>query len=111
MMQGFYVLAMRRMRRQKKIARAACALALLCAAGAARAYFAAPKAVTAAVSDVPYVAQAENGRLTVSRGGQTILRTDIDVRTLPKADREALSQGISLPDAEALARLLEDYGS
>ena len=39
------------------------------------------------------------------------MRTDIDTRALPAADREALADGIVLADAEALAKLLEDYGS
>ena len=45
------------------------------------------------------------------RGGETVLRTAIDTRTLPEADREALADGIVLEDELALARLLEDYGS
>ena len=49
--------------------------------------------------------------MVVSRGGEIVIRTDIDVRTLPAADREALEDGILLSDAQALARLLEDYGS
>ena len=44
-------------------------------------------------------------------GGEVVIRTDIDIRTLPAADREALEQGILLSDTEALAKLLEDYGS
>lgn len=114
-MQGFYVLAMRRMQRQKRIALLACALAFVCAILAARAYFAdVPEAVMTAapdMSETSYVAQSENGLLTISRGGETVIRTEIDVRTLPEADREALAQGVLLPDAEALAKLLEDYGS
>ena len=103
MLQGFYMLALQRARRQRRIALLFCAAALVSALFAARAYFA-PEAV-------PAGALAEDGRLIVSRGGETVLRTAIDVRTLPAADREALADGIVLADAEALARLLEDYGS
>ena len=93
------------------------ALLLFCAAGLGGAFCAAgacvaPEAVPAgALAEEPYVAQSEDGRLIVSRGGETVLRTAIDVRTLPAADREALADGVVLADAEALARLLEDYGS
>lgn len=110
MMQGFYMLALQRAKRQRRIALAACAAALISAFFAARVWFAAP-AVSVAASAEPYVAQSEDGRLVVTRGGETVLRTGIDVRTLPSADRDALSDGIVLEDELALARLLEDYGS
>ena len=58
-----------------------------------------------------FYARCENGLLVVSHGGEVVIRTDIDTRTLPAADREALEQGILLSDTEALAKLLEDYGS
>ena len=67
-----------------------------------------PVSTTAAA---PYIAQSVSDRLVVSRGGEIVLRTEIDVRTLPAADREALADGVVLPDAASLARLLEDYGS
>lgn len=110
MMQGFYMLALQRARRQRRIALAACAAALVSAFFAARVWFAAP-AMPAAASAEPYVALSENGQLVVLRGGETVLRTAIDTRTLPQADREALDEGIVLDDEVALARLLEDYGS
>ena len=53
----------------------------------------------------------EGGRLVISHDGEVVMRTDIDTRALPAADREALADGIVLADAEALAKLLEDYGS
>lgn len=110
MMQGFYMLAMQRARRQRRIALAACALALAFALCAARVWLDEP-AAPAAASAEPYVAQSADGRLVVTRGGETVLRTAIDTRTLPQADREALADGIVLEDELALARLLEDYGS
>lgn len=110
MMQGFYMLAMQRAKRQRRIALLACGAALVSAFFAARVWFAEP-AVTATASAEPYVAQSSEGRLVVTRGGEIVIRTDIDVRSLPSADREALEDGILLPDAQSLARLLEDYGS
>ncbi|MGO5028322.1 hypothetical protein [Candidatus Agathobaculum pullicola] len=109
-MQGFYMLAMLRAKRQRRIALLACAAALISAFFAARVWFSAP-AVPASTTDLPYIAQAEQDRLVVSRGGEIIIRTDIDVRSLPIADRQALENGILLSDAQSLARLLEDYGS
>ena len=110
MMQGFYMLAMQRAKRQRRIALLACGAALVSAFFAARVWFAEP-AVTATASAEPNVAQSSEGRLVVTRGGEIVIRTDIDVRSLPSADREALEDGILLPDAQSLARLLEDYGS
>lgn len=110
MMQGFYMLAIQRAKRQRRIALLACGTALISAFLAARAWFSAP-AIPASTTELPYVAQSEDDRLVVSRGGEVVIRTDIDVRALPSADREALEQGILLSDEQALARLLEDYGS
>ncbi len=109
MMQGFYVLAVRE--RRKK-----CALALAGVAAAASLFFAvrtkAPKAVAASVpQNEPYVATSYDGRLVVMRGGELVVETEIDVRSLPQHDRMQLEQGITVADAEALAHLLEDYGS
>ena len=111
MLQGFYLLALQRARRQRRIAILFCIAALLSAFFAARAWFsddAVPVSTTAAA---PYIAQSVSDRQVVSRGGEIVLRTEIDVRTLPAADREALADGVVLPDAASLARLLEDYGS
>ena len=111
MLQGFYLLALQRARRQRRIAILFCIAALLSAFFAARAWFsddAVPVSTTAAA---PYIAQSVSDRLVVSRGGEIVLRTEIDVRTLPAADREALADGVVLPDAASLARLLVDYGS
>ena len=111
MLQGFYLLSLLFSRRQRRIAILFCIAALLSAFFAARAWFsddAVPVSTTAAA---PYIAQSVSDRLVVSRGGEIVLRTEIDVRTLPAADREALADGVVLPDAASLARLLEDYGS
>ena len=110
MLQGFYMLALKRAKRQRRIALILCAAALVCAFFAARRWFSAP-AVTVSAPVEPYLAYSADGTLAVDHGGETVLYPDIDTRTLPKADRDALAEGIRLPDAEALARLLEDYGS
>lgn len=110
MMQGFYMLALQRRAAKGASPWAACILALACAFFAARAYFA-PSAVAANAPLEPYVAYDAGGTLAVSRGGETVLYTEIDTRSLPQADREALGAGVVLPDAEALAKLLEDYSS
>ena len=109
MMQGFYMLALRQYKRRRDVALIACAAALVCSVFAARVYFTAAPAM--AETAPPYVATSEDGRLVVTRAGKTVIRTEIDVRTLPEADRNALAQGKILSDADALARLLEDYGS
>ena len=49
------------------------------------------------------------GRSPCSRGGETVLYTEIDI-ACRDVDREALRAGVVLPD-EALAKLLEDYSS
>lgn len=41
----------------------------------------------------------------------SVLRTGIDTRTLPSAEQQALADGITLDNAEELARLLENYSS
>lgn len=110
MMQGFYMLAMQRARRQMRLALVACAAALICAFFALRSYFT-PVSVPANADPAPYIAYNDEGRVTVSRGGEVVIRTEIDTRSLPQSDRAALDQGIELPDAQALAKLLENYGS
>lgn len=106
MMQGFYLLARRRVR----LRAAAAAVFLLCAAvlaGAAVHASCAPEAVPAAANAL--VAGTDGVHLTISQGGEVIVTTAIDVRTLPGADREALERGIPLENEQALTQLLEDY--
>ena len=98
MMQGFYLLARRRVR----LRAAAAAVFLLCAAvlaGAAVHASCAPEAVPG----------TDGVHLTISQDGEVIVTTAIDVRTLPGADREALERGIPLENEQALTQLLEDY--
>ena len=109
MMQGFYLLAMQRAHRRMAAAMLACLAAVTALVLAGRAHAAASAApVSAAVS---YTVRSEDDRLIVRQSDGTILRTAIDTRTLPAADREALHEGIVLESADELARLLEDYGS
>lgn len=111
MMQGFYMLAMQQFRRRKRIALAACAAALIFTFFAARAWFTTVPAMDEQPIPASYTAVSEGGLLTVYRDGALLMRTEIDTRSLPQADRDALEKGVTLPDAEALAKLLEDYGS
>jgi len=40
-----------------------------------------------------------------------LIVTEIELRSLPEADREALRDGLTVPDREALLQLLEDLNS
>ncbi len=67
----------------------------------------------AVATSTRYLAKAQGTQVAIYVTGSDTpaFLTDIDVRTLPQADREALAQGIALASEEALAHLLEDYGS
>ncbi len=58
-----------------------------------------------------YAARIVEGRVAIYRAGARFPMevTEIEVSSLPRADREALEAGIDLPDEEAIAHLLEDY--
>lgn len=109
MMQGFYVLTMQQARRRMRIAVPFCLAAAASLVLAGRALLS-PSAVPASAA-VSYTVRSEQDRLIVRQSDGTVLRTAIDTRTLPAADREALRKGIILDDADELARLLEDYSS
>ncbi len=109
MMQGFYVLAMQQARRRMRIAVPFCLAAAASLVLAGRALLS-PSAVPASAV-VSYTVRSEQDRLIVRQSDGTVLRTAIDTRTLPAADREALREGIILDNADELARLLEDYSS
>lgn len=110
MLQGFYILARAQRRRRRLILACACLSALLMTG---LAYNSQSRAVSAVAEQPagPYYATVQNNVLIIQQNGQTVLRTGIDVRSLPAADQAALQHGISLADETALARLLEDYGS
>lgn len=109
MMQGFYVLAMQQARRRMRIAVPFCLAAAASLVLAGRALLS-PSTVPASAA-VSYTVRSEQDRLIVRQSDGTVLRTAIDTRTLPAADREALREGIILDNADELARLLEDYSS
>ena len=109
MMQGFYVLAMQQARRRMRIAVPFCLAAAASLVLAGRALLS-PSAVPASAA-VSYTVRSEQDRLIVRQSDGIVLRTAIDTRTLPAADREALREGIILDNADELARLLEDYSS
>lgn len=58
-----------------------------------------------------YTAKSVGYQVVIYQTGhrEPVLMTGIDIRTLPQADQAALSEGIPLQDAVALAHLLEDY--
>ena len=109
MMQGFYLLAMQQARRRTLLAALACIAALISIVLAGRALLSAP-AVPASAA-ISYTVQSENDRLVIRQSDRSVLRTGIDTRTLPSAEQQALADGITLDNAEELARLLENYSS
>ena len=109
MMQGFYLLAMQQARRRTLLAALACIAALISIVLAGRALLSAP-AVPASAA-ISYTVQSENDRLVIRQSDGSVLRTGIDTRTLPSAEQQALADGITLDNAEELARLLENYSS
>ncbi len=109
MMQGFYLLAMQQAQRRMKVTVLACIAALISVVLAGRALIVAP-AVPASAS-ITYTVQSENDRLIVRQSDGSVLYTGIDTRTLPSAEQKTLEDGITLDNAEDLARLLENYSS
>ena len=109
MMQGFYLLAMQQARRRTQLAALACLAAMISLVLAGRALLASP-AVPACAS-ITYPVHSENDRLVIRQSDGSVLRTGIDTRTLPSAEQQALADGITLDNAEELARLLENYSS
>ena len=94
MMQGFYLLAMQQAWRRTLLAALACLAAMISLVLAGRALLSAP-AVPASAA-ISYTVQSENDRLVIR---------------LPSAEQQALADGITLDNAEELARLLENYSS
>ena len=76
---------------------------------AGRALLASP-AVPASAS-ITYTVQSANDRLVIRQSDGSVLRTGIDTRTLPSSHQQSLADGITLDNAEELARLLENYSS
>lgn len=61
----------------------------------------------------PYTLREYEGCVAVYRGAEEAPSTvtDIEVRLLPRHDREMLGSGLSAADLQELSRLLEDLGS
>lgn len=73
-------------------------------------YTAAPVA-SAEDSGEGYLLLDVNGHVCIYEGSSLLLKTDIEVASLPASDREALSAGIRAETAQELASYLEDFGS
>jgi hypothetical protein len=58
-----------------------------------------------------YVLRSVNDELCISRGQTLLRRTGVSTLSLPREDREMLSNGIAAASQEALASLLEDLCS
>jgi len=61
-----------------------------------------------------YVLREQDGYIAVYRdasGVQSVEKTDIDVDTLRRVDRDMLEQGIAAKTEDELLCLLEDFGS
>ncbi len=70
-----------------------------------------PAAATVTEPRAKYAARIIDGRVAIYRADARYPMevTDIEVSSLPRADQEALAEGIDLIDEEAIAHLLEDY--
>ena len=71
----------------------------------------ADREVSADENTAMYTAREDNGRIVIESGGGVTLRTDTDVRGLPKIDRLRLEEGIELYSEKELKSFLEDYCS
>ena len=59
-----------------------------------------------------YVLRGSDGRVGIyNTDGELLKMTDIELGSLPSADRESLLQGIFTNNKQELAQLLEDLGS
>ena len=103
------LLAMQQARRRTLLAALACLAAMISLVLAGRALL--PTPAVPASAAISYTVQSENDRLVIRQSDGSVLRTGIDTRTLPSAEQQALADGITLDNAEELARLLENYSS
>ncbi|MGI6028258.1 MAG: hypothetical protein ACOX81_02465 [Candidatus Heteroscillospira sp.] len=67
----------------------------------------------AATESEGYVLRESCGRVAVflPNGAQPVETTDIELKSLPAADRIKLTDGVFVENMEQLARILEDLGS
>ena len=58
-----------------------------------------------------YIIGVSEGRVTVFRGEDTVVRTETKLSDLPKSDRVKLEEGIYIDSLKELKERLEDYCS
>lgn len=58
-----------------------------------------------------YIIGISEGRVTVFKDGEMMLRTDTQLSDLPKSDRVRLEEGIHIDSLKELKERLEDYCS
>ena len=80
----------------------------------------APAATTPSATVVPtqestaengYIIGISEGRVTVFKDGEMMLRTDTQLSDLPKSDRVRLEEGVHIDSLKELKERLEDYCS
>ncbi len=100
-------------RRTRRMLAVAITIFLIACMVLARATLPARVPASSSAPAAAYVAGVLDNRLAIYIAGQDkpALLTDIDVRTLPRADQSALYAGVPVASDEALAHLLEDYSS
>ena len=63
------------------------------------------------IAENGYIIGISEGRVTVFKGGDTVVRTDTKLSDLPKSDRVRLEEGIHVDSLKELKERLEDYCS
>lgn len=58
-----------------------------------------------------YIIGISEGRVTVFKDGDTVVRTDTKLSDLPKSDRVRLEEGVRVDSLKELKERLEDYCS
>ena len=58
-----------------------------------------------------YIIGISEGRVTVFKDGDTVVRTDTKLSDLPKSDRVKLEEGVHVDSLKELKERLEDYCS
>ncbi len=75
---------------------------------------AAPAEKVESAAETPgYIVGSAEGKVAVfpPDGGDPVKMTEIELKSLPRADRSALENGIFVENDDELARILEDLGS
>ena len=68
-------------------------------------------AVQESTAESGYIIGISQGRVTVFKDGDTVVRTDTKLSDLPKSDRVRLEEGIRVDSLKELKERLEDYCS